>query len=102
MEAHATVMAWSAAFGVVVGLAMARWGGKGGPGLLMFLVPGLVFFALFLYGIYIGDPESRATRKLGGVAPALLAAALVIAIARVFRRRRGGRKGASRRSRADG
>ena len=102
MDAYATVMAWGAGLGLVVGLAMVRWGARGGPEVLVFLVPGLILFALFLYGIYIGDPESRATRKFAGVAPAFLAAAFVIAIARPFRRRRGRPRGTSRRPRADG
>ena len=89
MSEWAEVMAWSAAAGLVGGLLYARLMPASPPhvDIAIFVILGVFFIGLFLYGIYLGDPEGRGVRRGAFSGPFFLVGGIVIWVARPLVRR---------------
>ena len=75
MEAWTGTIAWAAGLGLLAGLAYGFWISRKPPhvDIALFLALGVIFTAWFVYAVYIGDPETRAARKVAFVGPFFLA-----------------------------
>jgi hypothetical protein len=87
-------MAWSGAAGLVGGLLYARLMPASPPhvDIAILVILGVFFIGLFLYGIYLGDPEGRGVRRGAFSGPFFLVGGIVIWVARPFLRRPGRRR----------